>query len=123
MHTNKQHTNADKCIFGAVAIHFPGCFIRKRGLRADLAKVKAIVDWPIPYNELYPDMSRPLSNLLKKDDTWCWDTNQQAGIEAIKESMLHAPMVALPDLDRPFNVIWDVSYFVIGCALLQADID
>ena len=51
MRTNKLYANASKCIFGAKEIHFLGCFIGKRGLRADPAKVKAIVDWPIPKNK------------------------------------------------------------------------
>ena len=79
------HRSASKCIFGAEEIPFLGCFIGKRGLRVVPAKVKAIVDWPVPqsqkdlrkwlglanylhnYSENYADMARPLSNLLKKD--------------------------------------------------------
>ena len=84
MRTNKLYANASKCIFGANEIPFLGCFIGKRGLRADPAKIKAIVDWPVPKNQKdlrkwlglanylhkysanYADMARPLSNLLKK---------------------------------------------------------
>ncbi|OWZ19843.1 Pol Polyprotein [Phytophthora megakarya] len=117
-------------------IPFLGCFIGKRGLRADPAKIKAIVDWPVPvnlkdlrkwfglvnylhkYSENYADMARPLSNVLKKDMSWCWDTDQQAAFEAIKVSLLHAPILALPDPDRPFSVFCDASEFAIGCALL-----
>uniref|UniRef100_H3H492 Reverse transcriptase domain-containing protein n=1 Tax=Phytophthora ramorum TaxID=164328 RepID=H3H492_PHYRM len=122
MRTNKLYANASKCIFGAEEIPFLGCFIGKRGLRADPAKVKAIVDWPVPknqkdlrkwlglanylhkYSENYADMARPLSNLLKKDAEWAWDTEHQVVFEAVKESLLHAPILALPDPDRPFSV-------------------
>ena len=34
MRTNKLYVNASKFIFGAEGIHFLGCFIGKRGLRA-----------------------------------------------------------------------------------------
>ncbi|KAG2794070.1 hypothetical protein PC119_g25768 [Phytophthora cactorum] len=44
MRTNKLYGNLDKCVFGAEEIPFLGCFIGKRGLRADPAKVKAIVE-------------------------------------------------------------------------------
>ena len=85
MRINKLYYNASKCIFNAEEIPFIGCFIGKRGLRADPAKVKAIVDWPIPknekdlrrwlglasylhkYSENYADMDRPLTDLLNKD--------------------------------------------------------
>jgi hypothetical protein len=139
MRTNKLYANASKCIFGAEEIPFLGCFVGKRGLRADPAKVKAIVDWPVPknqkdlrkwlglanylhkYSENYADMARPLSNLLKKDADWCWNTEHEDAFVAVKESLLHAPILALPDPDRPFSVVCDASDFAIGCALLQAD--
>ncbi|OWZ04389.1 reverse transcriptase [Phytophthora megakarya] len=42
MRTNKLYSNADNGIFSAEEIPFLGCFIEKRGLRADPAKVNAI---------------------------------------------------------------------------------
>ena len=66
-------------------------------------------------------MARPLSNLLKKDAPWCWDVVHDEAFKAVKESLLHAPILALPDPDRPFSVVCDASDFAIGCALLQAD--
>ena len=69
----------------AEEIPFLGCFIGKRGLRADPAKVKAKVYWPVTrsqkdlrkwlglanylhkYSANYAEMAMPLSNLLKKD--------------------------------------------------------
>ncbi|KAG3058960.1 hypothetical protein PI125_g25131 [Phytophthora idaei] len=51
MHTNKLYADLDKCVFGAEEIPFRGCFIGKRGLRADPAKVKTIVEWPVPKNQ------------------------------------------------------------------------
>ena len=49
--TNKSYGNASKCIFGAEEILFLGCSIGKRVAGADPAKIKAIVDWPIPENK------------------------------------------------------------------------
>ncbi|KAG3231266.1 hypothetical protein PI124_g23639 [Phytophthora idaei] len=141
MRTNKLYGNLDKCVFGAVEIPFLGCFIGKRGLRADPAKVKAIVEWPVPknqedlrkwlglanylhkYSANYAEMARPLSNLLKKDAPWCWEVGHDEAFQAVKESLLRAPILALPDLDRPCSVVCDASDFAIGCALLQADAD
>ncbi|GMF27116.1 unnamed protein product [Phytophthora fragariaefolia] len=41
--------------------------------------------------------------------------------EAIKNSLQSAPILALPDEDRPFSVVCDASDFAFGCALLQVD--
>ena len=51
MHPNKLFDNGSKGIFGADEIPFLGCFIGKRGVRSDPAKVKVIVEWPVPKNQ------------------------------------------------------------------------
>ena len=66
-------------------------------------------------------MARPLSNLLKKDADWCWSNTENSAFEAIKASLLKAPILALPDPERPFSVVCDASDFAIGSALLQPD--
>ena len=50
MCTNKLYAYASKCIFSADEILFSGCFVGKRVLRVDPAKVKTIVDWPVLKN-------------------------------------------------------------------------
>ncbi|GMF26799.1 unnamed protein product [Phytophthora fragariaefolia] len=66
-------------------------------------------------------MARPLTNLLKKDAVWSWASEAHQVFEAIKSSLQSAPILALPDEDRPFSVVCDASDFAIGCALLQVD--
>ena len=44
-------------------------------------------------------------------------------IKAVKGSLLHAPILALPDSDRPFNGVCDASDFAICCVLLQTDVE
>ncbi|GMG15714.1 unnamed protein product [Phytophthora fragariaefolia] len=73
------------------------------------------------FSENYAEIARPLSNLLKKDAEWRWNAEYQDAFEAINESLLRAPILALPDPDRSFSVVCDASDFAIGCALLQAD--
>ena len=75
------------------------------------------------YSANYADMARPLSNLLKKDVSWCWDDTHNDAFKAVKDSLLHAPILALPDPERPFSVVCDASDFAIGSALLQTDVD
>ena len=91
-----------QCISGAEEIPFLGCFIGKRGLRANSAKVIAIVNWTIPknrkdlrkwlglannlhkYSENYADMARPFVDLLKKDTDWRWDNTHGDAFRTIK---------------------------------------
>ncbi|KAE8875345.1 hypothetical protein PF003_g40525 [Phytophthora fragariae] len=139
MRENRLYANINKCIFGAEEIPFLGCFLRKDGVRADPEKVCAIAQWPVPvsqkdlrkwlglanylhkYSANYAEMARPLTNLLKKDAVWSWTSEAQQAFEAIKSSLQSAPILALPDEERPFSVVCDASDFAIGCALLQVD--
>ncbi|GMF50386.1 unnamed protein product [Phytophthora fragariaefolia] len=55
------------------------------------------------------------------DAVWSWTSEAQQAFEAIKSSLQSAPILALPDEDRPFSVVCDAFDFAIGCALLQVD--
>ena len=139
MCTNRLYANASKFIFGADEIPFLKCFIGKRGLWTDPAKMQSIVDWPVPnnqkdlrkclgianylhrYSENCAYMAQPLSDLLKKDVEWCWTGTESEAFNAVKERLLHAPIfLAFPDSDQPFSVVCDTSDFAIGCALVQS---
>jgi len=68
-------------------------------------------------------MVRPLTNLLKKTTEWSWSDDHKEAFNAVKRSLMEAPILALPDFGRPFSVVCDASDFVIGCSLLQPDDD
>ena len=68
-------------------------------------------------------MTPLFSNILKKDVEWCWTKTEHAAYTTVSESLLHALIVAFPDPDRPFSVVYDTSDFAIGSALLQTDVD
>jgi hypothetical protein len=62
-----------------------------------------------------------VSRLLKSDVEWSWDGQAESAFLKIKESLLSAPILALPDGTRPYSVVCDASDFAIGCALLQVN--
>ncbi|GMF22931.1 unnamed protein product [Phytophthora fragariaefolia] len=73
----------------------------------DLRKWLGLANYLHKYSANYADMARPLTNLLKKDVVWSWTSAAQQAFEAIKSSLQSAPILALPDEDRPFSVVWD----------------
>ena len=141
MAENKLYANLRKCIFHVEEIPVLGCYVGVNGVRADPEKVKAVADWPTPRNvkdlrkwlglanylhrfsKNYADTARVLSDLLRKGTTFRWDPNHQTAFEAIKKSLVEAPILALPNFDTPFWVVCDASDFAIGCALMQHDDD
>ncbi|KAF1326230.1 Pol protein, partial [Globisporangium splendens] len=139
MRENKLYANLKKCMFFAPEIPVLGCFVGKNGVRVNPEKVKAIDDWPVPqnvkqlrqwlglanylhkYTRNYAALVQPLTQLLKKDVEWKWSRDHQTAFGGVKRSLREAPVLALPDHDKPFHVVYDASDYAIGCALMQHD--
>ena len=139
MQENKLYSNLKKCIFAAPEIPVLGCFVGKNGVRPDPEKIKTINEWPTPqnvknlrqflglatylhkYSQNYAGIVYPLSQLLKKDQEWQWTDECQEAFSTLKRSLTEAPILALPDSDKPFYVVCDASNFAIGNALMQKD--
>lgn len=116
-----------------------GCYVSKSGVRADPEKVSSIFSWPTPknptelrqwlgfanylhtYTKDYAGSIQPLSSLLKKDATWSWRPEHQSAFDAVKKSLVSAPVLDVPDDSKPFHVVCNASDFAIGCALMQFD--
>ncbi|POM65369.1 Reverse transcriptase [Phytophthora palmivora] len=125
MRANKLYANIDKCVFAAEEIKVLGSFVSRVGVRADPEKVKAIAAWSTPRSPntsgRYAELARPLSDLLKKDADWVWERQHQDAFDSIKASLQQAPVLALPDENKSFSVVCDVSDYAIDYALLQKD--
>jgi len=141
MKENKLYSNLKKCIFAAFEIPVLGCFVGRDGVRPDPEKITTIKAWPVPnsvkelrqflglatylhkYSQNYAGIVYPLSQLLKKDKEWEWTDECQEAFLSLKRSLTEAPILALPDPDKPFYVVCDASNFAIGNALMQKDDD
>jgi len=64
-------------------------------------------------------MSKPLSNLTKKDSIWTWGKEQQNTFEVLKKAFTMALVLRIPNDKDPFKLSTDVSDFAIGAVLLQ----
>ena len=60
-----------------------------------------------------------LQLLLKQSDTFEWNDQCNADFADIKHALCNAPVLALPDLNAPFEVICDACGVGVGAVLLQ----
>jgi hypothetical protein len=67
----------------------------------------------------YSKMVVPLTNLTRKDMRWIWTSECQEAFEKVKHALTNAPVLAPPDLGKPFELVLDASGVGLGAILLQ----
>ena len=64
-------------------------------------------------------LASPLNELVKKDVTFHWGEKQENAFQKIKFLLTNAPILALPDFTKPFELECDASGVGIGAMLIQ----
>ncbi|OWZ12426.1 polyprotein [Phytophthora megakarya] len=85
----------------------------------DLQRFLALAGYYRRFIHQFVTLVLPLSALVKKDVAWVWDDGQRQAFNAIKLALQHAPVLRLPDFDKPFIVTTDASHACIGGVLSQ----
>nr|CAJ00278.1 hypothetical protein [Lotus japonicus] len=130
------YVKRSKCAFFTPVIEYLGHFISASGVSTDSTKIKAIQDWPEPvtikqlrgflgltgyyrrFIKGYSILASPLTDLLRKDG-FHWSAAASAAFLQLKNALVQAPVLAIPDLQKPFTVETDASSTGIGAVLLQ----
>ena len=61
----------------------------------------------------------PLTTLLHKDREYIWKKSEQKVFDQLKQYLISAPVLVLPDSKLPFIIITDISDFAIRAVLSQ----
>lgn len=61
----------------------------------------------------------PMNDLLKKGVLFVWTSFHSEAFSALKEALMSAPVLALPDFSKPFHLQTDASNCGVGPVLLQ----
>ncbi|CAI5479908.1 unnamed protein product [Closterium sp. Yama58-4] len=112
---NKFYVKLSKSDFALKKVQFLGHMVSAEGIHVDSRKIKDVKKWKVPENmkELqhfigfanyyyrfvpqYAKIAAPLTNLLKKDTPYKWDTPQQQAMEQLQTALTTAPVLILPD--------------------------
>jgi hypothetical protein len=126
-----------KCAFWLEEIQFLGHVLSAKGIAVDPSKVKDILEWKPPttihqvrsflglagyYRRFIPNFSKlvkPITSLLKNDTKFNWSSKCNEAFEQLKVLLTTAPVLAQPDIEKPFDVYCDASGSGLDCVLMQ----
>ena len=126
-----------KCRFAMQEVPFLGRVISHEGVSNNPAKVQVLLDWPEPtsQHELrcflglgqyfagfisgYATLTACLQALLRKNAVWQWTEACSSAFQEVKRKLTSAPVLALPDPTKPFEVVTDACQTGIGAVLMQ----
>ena len=130
--------NLKKCIFAKRELVYLGFVISPEGLKMDLEKVKAILEWPTPrsttkvrsfhglvsfYRKFIKNFSgicAPLTYTIRGDrKEFKWTAVAARSFELLKKKVTEQPVLALLDFRKVFQVDCDASGSAIGAVLSQ----
>jgi hypothetical protein len=118
-------------------VPFLGHVLSKDGISVDPTKVQEVLDWKAPttvfkvrsflglasyYRRFILDFSKiakPMTQLLHKDVKFVWTPECEKAFHTLRTLLTSAPVLARPDIEKPFDVYCDASGTGLGCVLMQ----
>ncbi|WVZ84755.1 hypothetical protein U9M48_031746 [Paspalum notatum var. saurae] len=134
---HKLYAKFSKCAFWLKEVSFLGHILSKKGVAVDPSKVKDVLNWKQPetvteirsflglagyYRRFIKDFSKtakPMTSLTKKNAKYVWSSNCEEAFQTLKKLLTSAPVLAQPDVTKPFDVYCDASDSGLGCVLMQ----
>ena len=60
-----------------------------------------------------------MTRLLQKDEKFNWTPECEATFHTLRTLLTTAPVLAQPDIEKPFDVFYDASGIGLWCVLMQ----
>jgi hypothetical protein len=136
---NQLRIHPAKCHWAVKRVKFLGHVFHDRGISVDDSKFSIIRDFPVPttpkkvrsflglanyyrrFVNKFSQISAPLRALLKADAKFEWTKQCQEAFETLKERLINAPILVLPDFSKSFVLTTDASTSGIAYILGQRD--
>ncbi|WVZ76506.1 LOW QUALITY PROTEIN: hypothetical protein U9M48_024481 [Paspalum notatum var. saurae] len=134
---HKLYAKFSKCAFWLKEVAFLGHILSAKGVAVDPSKVEDMLNWKQPqtvteirsflglvgyYRRFIKDFSRiakPMTALTQKNAKFAWSPKCKEAFGTLKKLLTSAPVLAQPDITKPFDVYCDASGSGLGCVLMQ----
>ena len=129
--------NESKCVFAQRSLTFLGHLIDENGVRPCPDKVRAIAEMATPRNvsdirrflgiinqlakfsQNIAEKSKPLRDLLKKQNAWSWGPPQESAFNDIKQEISSSSVLAHYDPNKEILLSADSSSYGLGSLIRQ----
>jgi hypothetical protein len=133
---NQFYDKLKKCAFWLSEVAFLWHVISQQGIAVDPKNVAAVVEWKRPssvfeirsflglagyYQRFVPNFSsiaKHLTRLLEKGVLFIWSSDCEVSYQTLKNKLVSAPILALPESGKRFIVYMDASRIGLGCVLM-----
>ncbi|WVZ82821.1 hypothetical protein U9M48_030037 [Paspalum notatum var. saurae] len=134
---HKLYAKFSKCAFWLKEVGFLGHVLSEKGVAVDPSKVEAVLNWKQPesvteirsflglasydrrFIKDFSKIAKPMTSLTKKNVKFIWSPKCEEGFQELKKLLTTAPVLAQPDVTKPFDVYCDASGQGLGCVLMQ----
>ncbi|WVZ97659.1 hypothetical protein U9M48_043174 [Paspalum notatum var. saurae] len=134
---HKLYAKFSKCAFWLKEVAFLGHILSAKGVAIDPSKVEDVLNWKQPqtmtkirsflglagyYRRFIKDFSRiskPMTALTQKNAKFAWSPKCEEAFGTLKKLLTSAPVLAQPNITKPFDVYCDASGSGLGCVLMQ----
>ncbi|WVZ98195.1 hypothetical protein U9M48_043664 [Paspalum notatum var. saurae] len=134
---HKLYAKFSKCAFWLKEVAFLGHILSANGVAVDPSKVEDVLNWKQPqtvteihsflglagyYLRFIKDFSKiakPMTALTQKNAKFAWSPKCEEAFGTLKTLLTSAPVLAQPDITKPFDVYCDASGIGLGCVLMQ----
>jgi hypothetical protein len=131
------YATLSKCDFWMKQVAFYGHVISKGGISMDPSKVQDVMSWNAPtsvgdiqsflrlvgyyqrFIEGFSKISKPMTDFLENDKKFEWTLACEASFQELKKRLTTAPILVMPDIEKPFSIYCDASNQGLGCVLMQ----
>jgi hypothetical protein len=118
-------------------VAFLGHVISMGGISMDASKVQDVLSWNAPtsvddiqsfhglagyyrrFIEGFSKISKPMTELLGKDKKFEWTSAREASFQELKKRLTTAPILVMPNMEKPFSIYCDASGQGLGFVLMQ----
>jgi len=132
---NDLFVKPEKCKWKVREVEFLGVVIGPRGVEMQKEKVERVLNWPAPrnvkevqkflgfanyYRRFIKNFARivaPLHILVRKEQKWKWEKEQEKAFERLKVVFTIEPILAIPDIDREMRAEADALDYATGGVL------